>query len=54
MKSKKLTLESPEKKLISKFLLSINGKNYSEAHKYLSKILENKMNKRFERVINKI
>lgn len=43
-----------EKKLISKFLLNLNGKNYSGAHKYLSKILEAKLNKRVERVINKI
>lgn len=50
--NKKITLE--EKKLISKFLLNLNGKNYSGAHKYLSKILETKLNKRVERIINKI
>lgn len=43
-----------EKKLITKFLLNLNEKNYSGAHKYLSKILESKLNKRVERIINKI
>lgn len=51
-KKRKTTLQ--EKNLISKFLLNLNGKNYSGAHKYLSKILETKLNRRVERVINKI
>jgi hypothetical protein len=50
--SKKIQPTLQEKKLISKFLLSLNGKNYSVAHKYLSKILEAKLNKRAERIIN--
>jgi hypothetical protein len=49
-KNTKTNLE--ERKLISKFLLNLNGKNYSNAHKYLREILEKKLNKRVENIIN--
>lgn len=49
-KNNKTTIE--ENKLISKFLLNLNGKNYSNAHKYLREILEKKFNKRVEKTIN--
>lgn len=52
--SNKKTSTLTEKNLISKFLLNLNAKNYSGAHKYLSRILEAKLNKKVERVINKI
>jgi hypothetical protein len=41
-----------ERKLISHFLLSLNSKNYSNANKYLNKIVEKKLNKRVEKIIN--
>lgn len=41
-----------EKKLISQFLLNLNGKNFNNAHKYLRKIVEQKLNKRLEKTIN--
>jgi hypothetical protein len=46
-------INTGEKKLISQFLLNLNGKNYSNTHKYLKKILEQKLNKRVQRTINK-
>ena len=42
----------PEKKLISQFLLNLNSKNYNNAHKFLRKIVEQKLNKRIEKSIN--
>jgi hypothetical protein len=41
-----------ENLLISKFLLSLNEKNYSKTNKYLKKIIESKLNKRVKKTIN--
>lgn len=43
-----------EKINISKFLLNLNGKNYSQANKYLRKIVEAKLNKRITKTINNL
>lgn len=50
--SKTATLTKKESLLISKFLLSLNEKNYSSANKYLKKIVEAKLNKRLAKTIN--
>jgi len=50
-----ITKAIPSKKeslLISRFLLSLNEKNYSTAKKYLRKIVEAKLNKRITKTIN--
>jgi hypothetical protein len=41
-----------ERTLITKFLQSINEKNYSVANKYLKKIVDSKVNKRVGETIN--
>lgn len=45
---------SSEKVGISKFVLSLNEKNYAQANKYLRKILESKLNKRINKIINNL
>lgn len=45
---------SSEKINISKFVLSLNEKNYSQANKLLRKILESKLNKRINKIINNL
>ncbi len=49
-----MKIKSSEKIKISKFLLSLNEKNYSQANKYLSKIIESKLNKRINKTINNL
>lgn len=48
------TKKSLEKLNISKFILNLNEKNYSQANKYLRKILESKLNKRINKTINNL
>ena len=43
-----------EKLLISKFLLSLNEKNYSNANKFLTRIIESKLNKKLNKIINNL
>jgi BarA-like signal transduction histidine kinase len=43
-----------EKLLISKFILSLNEKNFSKANKVLQKIVESKLNKRLNKTINNL
>lgn len=45
---------SSEKANISRFVLSLNEKNYSQANKILRKILESKLNKRINKIINNL
>lgn len=46
--------KSSEKSNISKFILKLNEKNYSQANKYLRKIIESKLNKRIDKTINNL
>ena len=50
----KQQISSTEKKDISNFLLSLNEKKYAQANKYLQKIVETKLNKKINNIINKI
>lgn len=45
---------SSEKANISKFVLSLNEKNYAQAKKFLRKIIESKLNKRINKIINNL
>jgi hypothetical protein len=45
---------SKEKTNISKFILCLSEKNYSQANKFLRKILESKLNKRINKIINNL
>lgn len=42
-----------EKREIKNFLLSLNEKKYAEANKYLHKVVDMKLNKKINNVINK-
>jgi hypothetical protein len=46
--------KSVDKLDISKFLLNLNEKNFSQANKYLRKIIESKLNKRINKTINNL
>ena len=50
--TKTLAPSRKESLLISKFLLSLNEKNYSYANKYLKIIVKAKLNKRIAKTIN--
>ena len=41
-----------EKQIITKFIVSLSEKNYSDANKLLKKIVESKLNKRVAKIIN--
>lgn len=49
-----MKIKASEKTNISKFVLNLNEKNYSQANKYLRKILESKLNKRIDKTINNL
>jgi hypothetical protein len=53
MNKKQQQITSAEKKDISNFLLSLNEKKYAQANKYLHKIVESKLNKKIDNIINK-
>lgn len=46
------SVSSTEKKLIKKFILTLTEKKYAVADKYLKKIVETKLNKKLNSIIN--